>query len=773
MKKQLLSIGLATGLSLTLFAQTTSTQTFGFTGGMQTFTVPCGVTSVFIQTWGAQGGSGALGGNNVAGGAGGLGGYAEGFRAVSPGDVLNIFVGGQGTTPAGGFNGGGSGGAQNAGGGGGASDVRAGGTAEANRVITAGGGGGGGRGGCHEGSASGGIGGNGGIGGGGVGVDGNDSPQSTGVAGGGKGGNFASVQGAAGPAGVGCSGFLGQPGVTATTGTGANGGGGQTCCCSSSNSVVGGGGGGGGQLGGGGGGGGSAGTTGCSGNSKGAGGGGGGGSSFIGGVTSGVVTNGIRIGNGQVNITWNLPIPSSHTITGLTTLCVGALTTFTSSTDVNSNTYNWTVPAGLTLSSGQGTNIISVQANAAGSYWVSVQGINTVCALSGPIDSVQITVNALPNVSASGTDACLGGSNSLTASGAATYIWQPGNLSGATVSVTNSSTTSYTVTGIDANACSNTATVSAVVNPLPNVTSNIPAITICAGDSLTLAGQGASTYVWTGSITNNVPFLPTATTTYTVTGTDALGCSDTATSTVIVNPLPVITATGPATICAGTPAALTASGAVSYVWQPGNITGATITVTPSATTTYTVTGTDANSCTNTSNVTVNVNALPQVSISALTARCIDDGSFTLTNGQPAGGTYSGPGVSGNVFSPGSAGVGTHTITYSFTDANGCVNTASTNIVVNACVGIYEGTPFASVVYLPNPATEVLTIRWDNTKLNARVIEVYDISGRIVMTQRLNGNNSAEFNVVELPAGNYSFSLITDSGEKATFKFVKQ
>ncbi len=281
------------------------TSTFNFNGSIQTFTVPAGVTSLFVQAWGAQGGSGALGGNSVGGGTGGLGGYAEGFLAVTPGDILNIFVGGQGATPAGGFNGGGNGGTANAGGGGGSSDIRVGGTAEANRVLTAGGGGGGGRGGCHEGSGTGGVGGAGGAGGGGIGQDGNDSPQSSGVAGGGKGGNFGSIQGAFGPAGVGCSGFLGNPGSTATTGSGATGGGGQSCCCSSSNSVVGGGGGGGGQLGGGGGGGGSAGTTGCAGNSKGAGGGGGGGSSFTGSLTSPVINNGIWLGNGQVTISWS------------------------------------------------------------------------------------------------------------------------------------------------------------------------------------------------------------------------------------------------------------------------------------------------------------------------------------------------------------------------------------------------------------------------------------------------------------------------------------
>ena len=90
--------------------------TFSFTGGLQTYTVPAGVTSLTVSAWGAQGGSGAIGGGGVAGGVGGLGAYATGTLAVTPGQVLNIFVGGQGATPTGGFNGGGSGGSTNAGG---------------------------------------------------------------------------------------------------------------------------------------------------------------------------------------------------------------------------------------------------------------------------------------------------------------------------------------------------------------------------------------------------------------------------------------------------------------------------------------------------------------------------------------------------------------------------------------------------------------------------------------------------------------------------------
>lgn len=275
------------------------TATFNFTGGIQTWTAPSDVCdSILIKCWGASGGAGATGGSSTAGGNGGLGGYTEAYFPVTPGMVFQVFVGGEGATPTGGFNGGANGGSTNAGGGGGASDVRYPGTSEAERIIVGGGGGGGGRAGCE--TASAGVGGNGGGGGGASGTNGGDSPTSGGVAGGGFGGTV----GTGGNAGIGCSGFLGSPGSATATGTGGAGGAGQSCCCFSFGSIPGGGGGGGGMIGGGGGGGGSAGTSGCSGNDKGAGGGGAGGSSAAPAGAHVVTNNGIWVGNGQVIIAW-------------------------------------------------------------------------------------------------------------------------------------------------------------------------------------------------------------------------------------------------------------------------------------------------------------------------------------------------------------------------------------------------------------------------------------------------------------------------------------
>jgi PKD-like domain/Secretion system C-terminal sorting domain len=706
MKKLLLSLGILSGLGGALYAQVPASQTFNFTGGIQTFTVPCGVDTLFLQTWGAQGGSGATGNSNVGptlGGSGGLGGYSEGWLLVNPGDVINIFVGGQGATPTGGFNGGANGGSTNAGGGGGATDIRVGGTAEANRVLTAGGGGGGGRGGCEGSQGAAGAGGNGGSGGGGVGVNGGNSATSGGAAGGGFGGNFGAVQGASGGAGLGCSGFLGAPGITASTGTGGTGGAGQSCCCFTYASIPGGGGGGGGFIGGGGGGGGSAGTTGCSGNDKGAGGGGGGGSSNVAGVISGVTTSGIWLGNGQATISWNTPVPPAHTITGPAISCIGTFDTLSIPSDVYSTFYTWTVPAGFNFVSGQNTSSIVVAAVSPGIHTIYVYGVNGNCSLTGPTDSIVINVPVPPTVAATNNGPiCEFASATLTATGSmGSFEWLPGNLIGASVTVSPSSTTTYSCVITDMNGCQNLSTTTLTVNTLPNVTGT--GTTICSGDSASISAAGAST----------------------------------------------------------------------YDWQPGNLSGATIVIMPSATTTFTVTGTDANGCSSNAIVTVNVNPLPVVTLASQGTHCVTDPPFTITGASPSGGALSGPGISGNQFSPAVAGVGSHPVTYSFIDVNGCLNTATTNVVVNACVGIGENPAFASVSYLPNPATDVLVVRWDNGQVSVNTIEVYDVNGRLVLTQTTGNNSQAQVNVAELPAGNYTLSLISNASGKSNYTFVKQ
>jgi hypothetical protein len=150
---------------------TTLIQTdYAYTGGQQTFTVPAGITTINIEAWGAQGGTGWINGS-LGSGIGGNGGYAKGTLSVTQGQTIYLYVGGQGGSTSnigvGGYNGGGTsqdndGDSDDAGGGGGgASDIRIGGVALSDRVLVAGGGGGGG---CNSG--------NGGAGGGTSGLQG-------------------------------------------------------------------------------------------------------------------------------------------------------------------------------------------------------------------------------------------------------------------------------------------------------------------------------------------------------------------------------------------------------------------------------------------------------------------------------------------------------------------------------------------------------------------------------------------------------------------------
>ncbi|MFT5859688.1 MAG: hypothetical protein ACI865_001792 [Flavobacteriaceae bacterium] len=289
-----------------------SQTTFNYTGAMETYTVPAGVTSIHIIAYGAQGNIGTGAGGGIAG----LGGSAEGDLTVTGGQVLNIFVGGQNN-----YNGGGNAGSINAGDGGGASDVRFGGVASIDRILVAGGGGGGGATGCVADW----NGGNGGSGGGLPGGNGIDSPNG--------GGGFGGILSTGGAPGIGCSCCLGDVGLG--DGTGGNG---ETCCCAS---TPGGGGGGGGYDVGGGGGGGSAGTIGCDGNDKGGGGGGAGGSNFTGTFLNPIMMDSIQTGNGMVVISENC---TASTASISATSCYNYTSPSGNYTWTSSNTYMDTIP---------------------------------------------------------------------------------------------------------------------------------------------------------------------------------------------------------------------------------------------------------------------------------------------------------------------------------------------------------------------------------------------------------------------------------------------
>jgi len=291
-------------------------------------------------------------------------------------------------------------------------------------------------------------------------------------------------------------------------------------------------------------------------------------------------------------------------------------------------------------------------------------------------DNISVMVNGMPTIVASAlpTAVCIGATTTINATGATSYVWNPTTVG----LITPTTTTSFYVTGTDANGCSNTATTTIIVNALPNVVATASATPICIGKPTIIAATGASTYVWNPTTVGIVN--PTTSTTYYVTGTDGNGCKATSNVAVTVNQLPsIVTTANPTSICTGALSTITVTGGTIYAWDNPLGAGASKSVSPSTTISYTVTGTDINTCVNTSTVKVTVNNLPSITASPVTSICYGFGTTITANGGTSYNWSNTIGTASQTVSP------TITTTYSVTgtDANNCKNTASTVITVNA------------------------------------------------------------------------------------------
>lgn len=151
-----------------------------------------------------------------------------------------------------------------------------------------------------------------------------------------------------------------------------------------------------------------------------------------------------------------------------------------------------------------------------------------------------VTVLPIPVVDA-GPDfaVCSGLPATLTATGNGFLTWTTPNVTNG-VAFVPVTTATYTVVATGFNNCTNSDQVTVTVLALPDVNAGADQ-TICSGESVTLNGEGAVSYIWTGGVSNNVAFAPASTATYTVTGTGVNGCENTDQVTVVVNATPVAT----------------------------------------------------------------------------------------------------------------------------------------------------------------------------------------------------------------------------------------
>lgn len=305
------------------------------------------------------------------------------------------------------------------------------------------------------------------------------------------------------------------------------------------------------------------------------------------------------IASGTINVS---PSPTANASTSQTLTCLSNIATLNGS---GVSTYTWSGPSIVS-----GGNSSSMTAGAPGTY--SLVGTTGGClSNTATVILTSNTVAPSPSITASSSSICAGGSFTLNASGAGTYSWSTGSTATSIV-VSPTTTTNYVLSGTNTvNGCASSTNTLLTVSPLPSVGSTPSSTTVCNGSNVTLSGSGATTYSWTGGITNGNAFTATTSANYTVTGFSAAGCSNTTVATVSVNPLPTVTATSPSSIICGAPfqqtITITGNGASTYTWNTTAISN-TISVSPSVTTTYSVTGTDANGCENTSSVMITVSA---------------------------------------------------------------------------------------------------------------------------------------------------------------------
>ena len=274
-------------------------------------------------------------------------------------------------------------------------------------------------------------------------------------------------------------------------------------------------------------------------------------------------------------------------------------------------------------------------------------------------------------------------------------------------------------------------------------------------------GQGSDTQTATITVTAGITYAQTVdlcpgqsitvgSSTYTSGGTyvDVLssgGCDSTVTTTV--NMLQATSNSQNVEICQGS----------SY-----SIGGNTYTTAG----TYVDVLTNGAGCDSTVTTTLTVNSLPTVSITPATIDplCSYESVVGLT-GTPSGGTFAGTGVSGSSFDPATAGPGTHTITYSYTDGNGCIGTINLSVEVKNCAGVPEETLEGVTLYpSPNDGTFMITGLEEGTKF-----QIFDERGRLVLDSEIESGQTE----VKMPVVNNGIYYLRakKDGKEGGIKFL--
>lgn len=355
------------------------------------------------------------------------------------------------------------------------------------------------------------------------------------------------------------------------------------------------------------------------------------------------------------------PSPVGNIVPATQTACAGATVNLTAQATGGAPgyTYEWFGPGSISpIATTQILTLTNVQYSQSGAYSVRITDANG-CSPAGTLPTAALTVTQAPIVAVSplSQTACVGNAvtfNSQVTGGVApyTYTWTgPNGYTSAASSITLPNLQlidagSYTLTVSDANGCTSAPqSATLIVNPLPVAVISPTSATICGGTA-TFTASGGTSYAWTGpnGFTATTPAITvSASGIYEVTVfEDGIGCTDTAQAT-LTNTGPVITLNPDASVCLGASATFTATvtgGTPPYAYSWSDSSGVisdqlSITLTPTTigVTTYSFAVTDSNGCTNTADVTLTVNAIPTVVVTA-SATTINAGESVVLTSTP-------------------------------------------------------------------------------------------------------------------------------------------
>jgi hypothetical protein len=367
-----------------------------------------------------------------------------------------------------------------------------------------------------------------------------------------------------------------------------------------------------------------------------------------------------------------------------------------------------------------------------------------------------------------------------------TYLWSNGATT-PTITVNPTQPTTYSVTVSNGSiSCTDQVLVSpAGVTPTISASGST---TFCQGGSVVLTSSSTAGNTWSnGATTQSITVTNGGS--YSVTVSNG-NCSVTSTSTVVtvnsVPSTPTISASGPTTFCQGGSVLLTSSSTTGNTWSNGATTQS-ITVTNGGS--YSVTVSNGNCSVTSTSTVVTVNSVPSVILTPINNYIDVNSSPIQLNGTPNGGTFTGLGVVGSIFYPATAGLGSNTITYNYTNNSGCSNSANQSIIVyditgSTCATVTISMPILgltspnninTITIYPNPAHTNITIDFGNfIIMNGYTIKINNSLGQQVFTGSVN-QQSSNIDVSTLSgAGFYYLSIIDpQSNTVAVRKIVLQ